>query len=608
MTQSILRNTITEHLQFLTSAGLLSVYHDEPDVEYSFESGLLYESAYSSLVRQDRRNLHLAVGEALEDLYPERQLELAPILAEHFHHAGDDRRALLYFTMAGNLAMQMYANAEAVRHFSSALALAKRLFRRGDEYEVEGPVKTLGDLYRKRGQALWWSGRYNQALDNYREMEKVARDRGDKDMELACLMDLANLYSSPNPQFDSAQGETLALQAQQLARSLNNPEAEARILWVLLMNGFFSNQPKKATEYGEQSIELARKHQLSEQLALTLNDMAKYVYTPQLKFEVALAALSEAKTIWRQLDSKPRISDTLLSEAIVYHNLGQFDHASSLVEEGTQIAKSIGSLWHMAFGWVVQGDIYLELGEYELALRILDDAYRTSEDSGFIAGQTIAFGLLSVLYGRMGALPQALAYGHYAVKTAESAVPFWLPQALGSLALLYINLGDLDQAQAVIDRAHTSHQEHLLGFYSNYIPMAECELFMARQEYSRLLSLTDEILTYPESMNARGILPYFLYYRGMALMGLEQLEDAGSSLNEAYLLAEQHSVRHPLWKSSANLADLSVKLDRPEAAQKYRHAAQEVIDFICAHSGTSELRNKFLEQPDVKSVMTNRAD
>lgn len=599
----IIHQTITEHLQLLVSAGLLQVDHAGSDLEYSFESGLLYESAYGSLVRQDRRALHLAVGEALEDLFPERQQELAPMLAEHFYHAGDDRRALLYFIMAGNLAIQRYANAEAVRHFTNGLTLAKRLFRRGGEYELEGPVRTLGDLYRKRGQALWWSGRYGQALENYREMEKAARERNDLEMELACLMDLANLYSAPNTQFDATKGEALALQAQQLARKLNNPEAEAKILWVLLMNNFFSNQPRKAMEYGEQSIELARKHHLNEQVALSLNDMAKYVYTPQMKFDVALAALSEAQAIWRQLDSKPRISDSLLTEAIIHLNLGDFSRAMQLVEEGIQIGQSIGSLWHLAFGWVIQGDIYLELGEYELALKTLDEAYRTSEISGFTAGQTIAFGLLSVLYGRLGALPQAMAYGHYAVKTAESAATFWLTQALGSLALLYVKLGALENAHAAIERAHIYNPEHLLGFYTNYIPMAECELLLARQEYPQVLSTVDEILAAPEAKNARGILPYFLYYRGKALQGLGRLEEACLSLDEACNLAQSISVRHPHWLALSSIADIYARLGQSEVAEKYRQTAREVIDFICSHAGTIELRSQFLEQSEVKQVL-----
>jgi len=599
----IIHQTISEHLQLLVSAGLLQVDHAGPDLDYSFESGLLYESAYGSLVRQDRRALHRAVGEALEDLFPERQQELAPLLAEHFYHAGDDRRALLYFIMAGNLAIQRYANAEAVRHFTNGLALAKRLFRRGGEYELEGPVRTLGDLYRKRGQALWWSGRYGQALENYREMEKAARERGDLEMELACLMDLANLYSAPNTQFDATKGEELALQAQQLARKLNNPEAEAKILWVLLMNNFFSNQPRKAMEYGEQSIELARKHHLNEQVALSLNDMAKYVYTPQMKFDVALTALSEAQAIWRQLDSKPRISDSLLTEAIIHLNLGDFSRAMQLVEEGIQIGQSIGSLWHLAFGWVIQGDIYLELGEYELALKTLDEAYRTSEISGFTAGQTIAFGLLSVLYGRLGALPQAMAYGHYAVKTAENAATFWLTQALGSLALLYVKLGALENAQAAIERAHLYNPEHFLGFYTNYIPMAECELLLARQEYPQVLSTVDEILAAPEAKNARGILPYFLYYRGKALQGLGRLEEACISLDEACNLAQAISVRHPQWLALSSIADIYTRLGQSEVAENYRRTAREVIDFICSHAGTIELRSQFLEQQEVKQVL-----
>ena len=47
------------------------------------------DAAYESLLKQERRELHGRVGEALEELYPERAGELAPVLAMHFEQAGE---------------------------------------------------------------------------------------------------------------------------------------------------------------------------------------------------------------------------------------------------------------------------------------------------------------------------------------------------------------------------------------------------------------------------------------------------------------------------------------------------------------------------------------
>jgi tetratricopeptide (TPR) repeat protein len=595
--------SLNERLQLLSQAGLIRQQHGEPGLEYSFVSALVYETARGSLVKQDRRLLHLAIGEALENLYSDRLEEIAPILGDHFHHAGQSRRAMLYYTLSGNLALAKYANAEAARYFTNSLVIARSEFRQGSEIDQAAFLKALGELYHKRGQALWWSGGYNQAIENYKEMENLAKDQADKEMELACLTDLSNLYSSPNPKFDAERGELIALQAQQIARQLNDHSAEARILWILMMNGFFSNQPQKAVSYGEQSLVLARKHNLQEQTALTLADLTKYVYTPQMKFDLALASLAEAQSIWGPLENKPRLADSYLTEAIIYVNLGEFHRASELVEQGVELAKTVGSLWNQAYGWMIQGQVHLELGEYDDAFRVLDDSYRTSELSGFMAGLTIVYGLQSVLLMRLGAIYQAMPYCHYAVKTAESQAPFWLTQALGGQAMLYVEIGDLPKAEAAINRSHLHTKEHFLGFYSNYLPMAECALLLKREDYSMALSVVEEILTILYAQNARGILAYFLYYKGMALVGLGRLEEACQVLGEACSVAESISARWPLWRSLASLADLNDRLGRPDQVKAYRQAARQVIEFICLHSGTSEMRRQFTELPEVQLIL-----
>src|SRR5262245_2715047 len=84
------------YLQTLESSGLLRLAQIEPDLVYLFRRALVQEAAYESLLRQDRRSLHLAVGETLERLNPERPAALAPVLAHHFDVGGDEPRALDY--------------------------------------------------------------------------------------------------------------------------------------------------------------------------------------------------------------------------------------------------------------------------------------------------------------------------------------------------------------------------------------------------------------------------------------------------------------------------------------------------------------------------------
>ncbi|MGQ5491103.1 hypothetical protein ACUH78_19890, partial [Thauera sp. ZXT1-4] len=80
-----------------------------PDLEYLFRHALLQDAAYGSLLKQERRELHGRVAEALEQLYPERRDELAPVLAMHFEQAGEHDKAVDYFIAGGRHALEANA-------------------------------------------------------------------------------------------------------------------------------------------------------------------------------------------------------------------------------------------------------------------------------------------------------------------------------------------------------------------------------------------------------------------------------------------------------------------------------------------------------------------
>ena len=113
--------TLLKQLYTLESAGLVRIAQLEPDLEYLFRHALVREAAYSSILSADQKELHLAVGEAIELLYPDKIDEFAAMLSYHFGEAGDTQKALKYCTLAGEDALATFANQEAENHFRCAL-------------------------------------------------------------------------------------------------------------------------------------------------------------------------------------------------------------------------------------------------------------------------------------------------------------------------------------------------------------------------------------------------------------------------------------------------------------------------------------------------------
>src|SRR5688572_17076598 len=137
----------SQNLTHLELAGLIHLAQTMPEVEYLFRHALLQDAAYGVLLLNDGKQLHQAVGEALERRYSARLDEISPVLGHHFAQAGDAERALHYFTLAGDAAGRAYALTEAIAHYSRAIELAS---------QADNSSSTqLRHLFNRRGNAFF---------------------------------------------------------------------------------------------------------------------------------------------------------------------------------------------------------------------------------------------------------------------------------------------------------------------------------------------------------------------------------------------------------------------------------------------------------------------
>jgi ABC-type oligopeptide transport system substrate-binding subunit/class 3 adenylate cyclase len=128
-----------------------------PEPEFSFKHALIQETAYRTLVRDDRRTLHRRAAEWLESKAAGREHEGAGLLAHHWLGADDEDKAIRYLTMAGDGARLAYALDEAVAHYRELLPL---LERRGQRQE-------MALVLFKLALALHMSLRFAEANDAY---------------------------------------------------------------------------------------------------------------------------------------------------------------------------------------------------------------------------------------------------------------------------------------------------------------------------------------------------------------------------------------------------------------------------------------------------------
>jgi predicted ATPase len=98
-----------------------------PEVEYTFKHALTQEVAYNSLLQERRRVLHERVAQAMEALFHSRLEDHYSDLAYHYSRSDNTEKAIEHLHLAGQQAAQRSANAEAIRHLTTALELLKTL-------------------------------------------------------------------------------------------------------------------------------------------------------------------------------------------------------------------------------------------------------------------------------------------------------------------------------------------------------------------------------------------------------------------------------------------------------------------------------------------------
>jgi ABC-type oligopeptide transport system substrate-binding subunit/class 3 adenylate cyclase len=131
--EGVLGELPEDALHELQRLGLLRQSRRWPQPEYRFRHALIQETAYRTLLSEQRTRLHRRAAEWLEVRYSERDTEVLGLLAYHWLRAEDEEKAAGYLLRAGDKARLEYALDEAIEHYRDLLPL---LERRGERQEI----------------------------------------------------------------------------------------------------------------------------------------------------------------------------------------------------------------------------------------------------------------------------------------------------------------------------------------------------------------------------------------------------------------------------------------------------------------------------------------
>ena len=585
---------LSSQLSTLEGTGLIRVAAREPELEYTFRHVLSLEGAYESMLKQDRRRLHLDVGECLERALAGNIDEFMPTLARHFDEAGDDARAVDYLSRAAESASRRYANREAVALLDRALTVALRGGATG---------ATIADVSTRAGRLREMDGNYDAALATYDALELLAKERGDIGMTCQAFLARAAVFCAPTSRFDAARGLNEANEALRLSIATGNRAGQAKAHWLILLVSKFNQDPLRGLESGEASAAIARELGLQEQLAYTLNDIYP-VYLMTGSVHKGIAALEEAEQIWRELGNLPLLADTLA-------NLGEMrafgdgtTAAEPTLREAIRITDAIGNLWGQSYSRGVMALSLLEAGQYEEAVRLSELAASLGKQAGFVIAQIMMPCIQAQCLADLGQPQRGIELIRRAAGIAESLLPSWRGYPAAMMALCVMKLGDLTAvATAIEDARRLASNYDISALYEQIAEVEHAHLAGAHEEVIRK---SDEAETIFAVFGCRLYTPVLWTRKAEAYAALGCFGDAEASAREALARSAVLGVRRGLWRTWSALWVALNAQGRESDAREAKEQAREEIAYTASRAGSDDLRFSFLNLPDVRTILEDR--
>jgi class 3 adenylate cyclase/tetratricopeptide (TPR) repeat protein len=112
---------LDDALAQLVNAELIFRRGTPPDAEYTFKHALVQDTAYGTLLRSRRQQIHARIAATLEDQFPDIVLAQPALLARHCAEAGLGGKAVVYWLKAGQQALVRSAPTEAAAQLRKGL-------------------------------------------------------------------------------------------------------------------------------------------------------------------------------------------------------------------------------------------------------------------------------------------------------------------------------------------------------------------------------------------------------------------------------------------------------------------------------------------------------
>ncbi len=407
---------IKDILVQLENADVLHARRTPSALIYVFKHALVQDAAYASLLKPERRQLHLRVAEVLEDTYPEICDETPELLAHHFEEAGKIPQAVDYWLAAGKRSVKRSNYVEAIDQLNRSLRLTQTLPVSNSRIQKEL------EIYLSIGGAQAGYGGYSVSESGQAYMHALELCRTlNNPPEVFSVIAGAGSFHITRGEFETSRmlaDECLALADEQ---TRNPPIVIGQRL--LGSTFFLTGKLRAAVQHLEEALK-------------------RYEMEPEL--------YREADLIYTQ-DHKSAVSCYL---GLAHTVLGNLDRGLESARSGLQHSECLGQLHTVNFSLTFLAAVLLFRREFTKALEYALRSYRMAVDQGFGTWVGIAqmmIGASQVSLGDPEKGMREITKGIEAYSSIEAST--YKPFGISLLAKSLLAVGKHAEAMAGLDKA-----------------------------------------------------------------------------------------------------------------------------------------------------------
>jgi len=431
-------------LEIIYEQGLL------PEPAYIFKHAVIQDVAYGSLLKERRRELHRAVGGAIEELYPDRLADHYQELAHHFVNGEDWPKAFEYLIRTGDRAKDAFANQTALDSYAKALEVASRV-------SPPAPPRRIMEIYQRRGQIWRLMSRPTDAVADLGRMLAMARNEGDRFAEAQALVDLSLAHWIFFSAEHAPLTKTYAEDALRIGREIEDEEVVAKSLSYLGLVKQVEGDLVGGDEKLAESLRISEARGFKDAMAQNLTWLGAHAdWRGEFRKAIPLCRRAE-ETAQENHDGFSELI-ALAFRCLALIGLGEYEQGLATINDGLTKARDRESAWVIgrltnSLGW-----LYQELGDFRRAT----DLNRESQEVGHrIKNQNVEVSaIINVGYDHFhqGETDKALAvFEDTLVRVEKSAFGAhrwrWAMHLATYLAETLLALGRPEQALSQADKA-----------------------------------------------------------------------------------------------------------------------------------------------------------